>query len=349
MERIKVGISGLGRAGWNIHGSTLSKLKDMYEIVAIFDPLKERREEAFKKFHCRTYDDYSQFLKDKEVELVIIASPTHLHGEQTLKAFEQGKNVVCEKPMAENSVKAEELINLAKKYGLIYSVFHNRRYDPDYKKILQIINEKKIGEPFLIKSNYHLFSRRWDWQALKKFGGGELRNSGAHFLDQLLGFYHDEEPEIMFCDLKRTISLGDAEDHVKIILKGRSGLVCDLEISRGCAYPQERWLIMATRGGIWGTETLIKWKWVKEEDIVERRLEEGAAPGRLYNSEKIPWHEESWECPKNLPTTFEAYYIDFYNAYFNNELPPVSPESSARVLKLIEECERIASEGGKQE
>lgn len=143
MKRIKVGISGIGRAGWNIHGKTLSKLKDMYEIVAIFDPLRERREEAFKKFHCRTYDDYDHFLEDKEVELVIIASPTYLHGEQTLKAFEQGKNVVCEKPMAENSEKAEELINLAKKYGLIYSVFHNRRYDPDYKKILQIINEKK--------------------------------------------------------------------------------------------------------------------------------------------------------------------------------------------------------------
>ncbi|MEM3028279.1 MAG: Gfo/Idh/MocA family oxidoreductase, partial [Candidatus Bathyarchaeia archaeon] len=78
-NRIKVGIAGLGRSGWNIHARTLEKLPDKYRVVAVSDPIDERRQEAITKFGCKAYSDFDDLIKDEEVELVVISTPSHLH------------------------------------------------------------------------------------------------------------------------------------------------------------------------------------------------------------------------------------------------------------------------------
>lgn len=58
-NRIRVGISGLGRSGWSIHANTLEKCSSMYSVAAVFDPIEERRKEAANRFGCRTYSDFT--------------------------------------------------------------------------------------------------------------------------------------------------------------------------------------------------------------------------------------------------------------------------------------------------
>ena len=73
-SRVNVGISGLGRSGWDIHANALEKCSHMYNVVAVFDPLEERRREAVDRFSCKAYTDFSSFVKDEDVELPISAA-----------------------------------------------------------------------------------------------------------------------------------------------------------------------------------------------------------------------------------------------------------------------------------
>jgi len=97
---IKVDIAGLGRNGWGIHGCLLEPLKSKYKVVAVYDPNPERMAEARSRFKCRSYNRFHDMLKDNEVELLINATPSHLHSRYSIEAMKAGKHVVCEKPMA---------------------------------------------------------------------------------------------------------------------------------------------------------------------------------------------------------------------------------------------------------
>src|SRR5262245_2144613 len=128
-QAIRVGIAGLGRSGWNIHAKTLLPLKDKFTIVAVTDPSGERRNEAVTTCPgCRAYESIDGLLGDKEVELVIVATPNHLHTDNTVAALKRGKHVVCEKPFALNTAEADRAIDVAKHTKLLIAPFHNRRY-----------------------------------------------------------------------------------------------------------------------------------------------------------------------------------------------------------------------------
>jgi len=336
-DRIRVGIAGLGRSGWNIHAKTFEKLNDKYRVIAVSDPIDERRKEAVDKFGCRAYSDFKSLIMDRDVEVVVVATPSHLHARHSIEALEAGKNVVCEKPMATSLAEADMMIKVAKKTGKILTIFQNSLFSPDFLKIKEIISSGKLGRIVLVKIYNHFFGRRWDWQTLKKYGGGELRNNGVHSIIQGLSLIGEKDPEV-FCDLQRTLTLGDAEDHVKIILKATDSPLIDIEVTNACAYPQNKWLIMATRGGLTGTMLSLKWKYFDPKDLPPRKVEEKPTPNRSYNWEKIPWKEESWTIGEDYLLSGINFYNKLYETLRYGAPPPVAPEEARRVMKIIEKC-----------
>ncbi len=195
---ITVGIAGLGRSGWNIHIHGLSELTDKFKILAVTDPLEDRLKEAEEKLGCKTYKTFDELINDKDINLVVVATPSHLHCEHTVKALKSGKNVVCEKPMARSVEEADSMIKAAKETGKILTIFQNWRYNPSFLKVKEIIDSGKLGRIVEIKITSHSFTRRWDWQTLKKFGGGTLNNWGAHLIDVALLLLGDMDFDI-FC------------------------------------------------------------------------------------------------------------------------------------------------------
>lgn len=115
MKKLKVAIIGQGRSGRNIHAENLLALPKMFEIIAIVDPWKVRRDRGAKKFNCDAYEDYKPLLKRKDIDLVVNASPSHLHVPITLDLFKSGLNVVTEKPLTRNVKDVDKLIAASKK------------------------------------------------------------------------------------------------------------------------------------------------------------------------------------------------------------------------------------------
>ena len=335
--RVSVGIAGLGRSGWGIHARAFAELADKYRVLAVFDPIEERRLEAVHKFACKAYSDLDQLIGDDEIELAVIATPSYLHAPQTIKALKARKKVVCEKPMAPSLTEADDMIEVAGNTGSLLTIFQNRRYDPDFLKLREVIESGKLGRIVLVKISSHSFGRRWDWQTLKKLGGGELRNTGPHAIDQALQLFGQEEPKV-FCDLQRTLTLGDAEDHVKIVLKGPQSPTIDIEVTRACAYPQNRWLVMGTRGGLAGNTSSLEWRYFDPNDLPSRQVATEPTPGRSYNWEEIPWKEETWEVSANYMSGALAFYEELYNTLRHGAPLAVTPESVRRVMWVIERC-----------
>jgi len=97
MKRLRVGIIGQGRSGNDIHGHTMSLLPRYFDIVAVVDPLKVRRDNSAAKFQCETYKDHRALLKRDDLDLVVNATPNHLHVPIALELLKTGHNVLVER------------------------------------------------------------------------------------------------------------------------------------------------------------------------------------------------------------------------------------------------------------
>src|SRR5262245_20687103 len=128
LRAVNVGIVGLGRSGSDIHAQTVKKLKSLFTVCAVADSDPARRREAMEQLGCRAHPDLSGLLDDPDVDLVVLATPSHVHAEQTIESLGRGKHVVCEKPMALSISDADRMIAAAEKGGRLLTIFHNMRY-----------------------------------------------------------------------------------------------------------------------------------------------------------------------------------------------------------------------------
>ena len=289
---VRVGIAGLGRSGWTIHALSLEKLTKLFKIAAVFDQDRSRLAEAHARFGCAAYEAFDGLVGSPEVDLVVVAMPNRMHAEYSIKALKAGKNVLCEKPMATTLRDADRMVRTAKRTGKLLTVFQNRRYAPDYLKVREVMASGRLGRITHVRLCTHAFERRWDWQTLRKCGGGSLNNMGSHYLDVALQILGDREPDEIFCHLDRTTTLGDADDHVKVVMKAKGAPVVEVELFSDAAYAQPHWFITATRGGLMGTASELRWKWIIARRLKKRIVDERPPLDRSYDSEDLPWSKE---------------------------------------------------------
>ncbi|NLX06665.1 MAG: Gfo/Idh/MocA family oxidoreductase [Phycisphaerae bacterium] len=338
---VPVGVIGLGRSGWGIHINAMRPMPENFKIVGVTDPNAARCKEATDEFGCKVYQSVDQMLADKGVELVVVASLNRMHPPHAIQAMEAGKNVVCEKPMAADAAEADRMIAVSKKTGKMLAVFQNRRYAPDFVKVKEVIDSGKLGRIVMIKMMAHGFSRRWDWQTLKEFGGGALNNTGPHFVDQALQLFGPAEPNI-FCHMENVLSSGDAEDHVKVVFSAPKSPMIDLEITSACAYGQGNWLVMGSSGGLKGTMGELEWKYVDFSKMPPRPIDRTSTPDRSYNREDLTWTEEKWEKSNDFPGEATCFYRDLYETIRNAKPLHITPESVRRQIAILEKCHQLS-------
>lgn len=178
-----------GQGGW--HGIMAQK-NDVVNIAGIYDIRPERIELA-KKRELHVYNSFEEVLSDKNVDIVVCATPNDSHEEICIKALEAGKHVICEKPVTMSVQSFDRMVEAAKKSGKLFSVHQNRRWDPDFLAIKEMINSLEIGDVFRIESRVH-GSRGvpGGWRSKKENGGGLVLDWGVHMIDQMLQAIPDE-------------------------------------------------------------------------------------------------------------------------------------------------------------
>lgn len=335
-QPVRVGIAGLGRSGWDIHAAGLAELPLTFRIVAVADMQQSRLDEAADRFGSRGYPALDGLLADDDVELVVIATPSHTHAASGLAALDAGKHVVIEKPMAGNVEDLDRLISRADERGLLLTAFHNQRLDPVFLTARDVIESGRIGRPVLIRRTTHRFTRRSDWQTLRAMGGGELANTALHFLDQLLTLIPLTERLDVLGDLRRLNSAGDAEDHAKVMIRPERGPVLEVEASCAVASPQPTLLVIGSAGTIIGHSDRLDVTWTDLSTLPPVTASTAAPQDRAYTSgEQYQWQTEKIAVPPPTRRT-QAYYERLYGSLRHDDEVFVSPASVRRVLQVLE-------------
>jgi scyllo-inositol 2-dehydrogenase (NADP+) len=341
---IRVGVAGLGRAGWGLHIAALAQLPGKYVVSAVADPSADRRQEAAARLGSRTFEDFEHLAGAAGIDLIVIATPSHLHASQALAALAHGKHVLVEKPFATSLDDAEAVISAAGRVQRLAMASQNLRYTADFIKVRQVVAADVLGDLIQISIRRHAFRRRWDWQTLRKYGGGIINNDGSHVIDQVLTLLGEQRPAV-FCSSRRLpLTLGDAEDHAKIVLTAPGWPLVDVELSSRCAFPQEQWLVYGTCGSLTGGPHGIRWRYIDPLLLPPRKVAERSGTERAYNSEELPWTDEESSFPQETyGTSHVRLYKDIYRAVVNNQPAYVDAGTVRRQIAILDECRRMVS------
>ena len=339
---ITVGIWGIGRAGWGMHCPEIGHYADYFKIVAACDVEADRVGRMKEKYHCRGYTDGKAFLADPGVELVTVAVRSPEHTDYALRALAAGKVVFLEKPIALCYADALKLKKAAAKYpGKLYCR-HNRRFEPAFQHIREIMKSGLLGEVYEIKLCRHGFDRRDDWQTLIDCGGGQLNNWGPHIIDHALQFLQSPVKDI-WSDLKRIAAVGDAEDHLKIILRGENGRVVDLEISGGVALPEPVFTIFGTRGSLVADDNDIKLKYLDPAQklaTIQAKRESPSLDASFGNSEQLKWRRQTIMIEPSSGCDTHTIWSHLYAAIRDGVPFPIKTAEAVEVVRVTEAVKR---------
>jgi UDP-N-acetyl-2-amino-2-deoxyglucuronate dehydrogenase len=162
-----------------------------FEIIAAVDPVIERAFNITGQNH--SYKDTESMYKNEDIDCVYINTPHHLHKPMIKEAFEEGKNVFCEKPVSTSIDDAREIRALDKKYfNLKLGFNYQYRYDYNCYNLAFAIQNEHIGKPYYANCSI-FFNREIDyfqegtWRAkIETAGGGTLLTQGSHIIDIMI-------------------------------------------------------------------------------------------------------------------------------------------------------------------
>lgn len=316
----------------------MDELKDkehLFRIVAVCDPVVERLKMAADRFGCRTYAEAQELIADPEVELVDITSRSTDHAPQALAALKAGKRVFLEKPMCLRYADALRLKRAAK--GRLF-IRHNRRFEPAFQHIREIVASGVLGEVFEIKLRRHNYLRRDDWQTLIACGGGQLLNWGPHIVDHALRLLESPVKD-QWSDLRRLAAVGDAEDHVNITLRGQNGRVVNLEISGGAALPEPEYIVFGTRGALTCTGDSIRLRYLDPKQKLKKRRACAGVPalGGFGSQEELKWIEKTvTAAPKTGCNIVDTIWIALYDAIRRRKPFPIRLDEAVEVMRILD-------------
>ncbi len=183
----KVGVVGVGFIGV-AHVEALRRIG--VDVVGVVGSTPERaRSKAEAANLPPAYESYEALLADPAIDAVHIASPNYAHADQVRLAFDAGKHVVCEKPLALDSNDTRDLVARAEASGLVNAVCFNIRFYPAAHQAAAMVKAGDIGAPRLVTGSYLqdwlLLPTDWNWRLVPE-DAGTLRavaDIGSHWLD----------------------------------------------------------------------------------------------------------------------------------------------------------------------
>ncbi|MEK6479129.1 oxidoreductase [Catalinimonas sp. 4WD22] len=330
---IRAGIIAYGNIAQKYHAPLLNALPG-FELVKV---LERNRNQAEKDYpHVQTVRTLEELLEDATIDLVVITTPNQFHFAQAKAALEAGKHVVLEKPFTVSTMEAEMLLQIAQTEGKLLSVFHNRRWDGDFKTVQKIINSGVLGEIVEFESRFDRFinyQRENYWREQDIPGAGVLYDLGPHLIDQALQLFG--KPLQLFADIRKQRKDSLTDDYFDIVLYYDQFKV-RLKAGNLVKELQPRFIIHGTQGSYvkYGldvqrltpitAESLSSPQWGKE-------------PSEHWGT--INTHFKGLNFKGKVETmagSYHSYYEDIYKAIIQNRPAAVSAQDGLDTIELIE-------------
>ncbi len=254
---IRLGVIGMGL---NNMASTLALLKDVpdlrYRLQAVCSVPQATVDQCVRKFGAAFgTTDYRELVARKDVDMVCVYSPDHLHAAHCLAALEHGKHVVCTKPMVTSLADARALVKLVRKTGLKFLVGQTMRFDRQFMAARKLYEDGDLGDLIALES-YYLHDMRpifnftpWRLTAPQDFMFGGC----VHSIDVIRAFGGDIESVHANAIKGRLTPKYPIPDNFFLNLKFKSGVIGRVAGLYGIVHPPTPMMqfgIYGTRGSL---------------------------------------------------------------------------------------------------
>ncbi len=216
IEPVRTGLVGFGFGGRVFHAPFLAALPEI-TLTHIVQRSSDTALVAYPE--AQIVRSMDELLQDDSVELLVITTPNSTHFPLAKQALRAGKHVVVDKPMCETAAEAEELLQVARASGKLFSVFHNRRWDGDYLTVCEVVRQGLLGNVHEFNSHFDRFKpqlKQGSWKEEPGPGTGMLFDLGSHLIDQAIHLFG--LPQRIFADLRTQRPGSRIDDHFDVIL-----------------------------------------------------------------------------------------------------------------------------------
>ena len=271
MEKIKVGIIGIGNVGSSHAQCIYDHLVDGMELAAVCDIDAKLKSIAHERFPgIPFFEDFRQMLLS-DIDFVIVSVPHPLHADIAMECFRSGKHVLVEKPVDIRVSKARMLNEVAKNSGKVFGVMFNQRTGDLFQKAREIVQSGALGtmkRNTWIITNWYRTQHYYDsgsWRATwTGEGGGVLVNQAPHQLDLWQWICGMPESITAYCEVGKYHNI-EVEDTATIFAKFPGGAE-GIFITSTAEYPgTNRFEIVGTLGKLVLENGVLRW-WKLETD-----------------------------------------------------------------------------------
>ncbi|KDQ64707.1 hypothetical protein JAAARDRAFT_28352 [Jaapia argillacea MUCL 33604] len=360
---IKTCVLGVGLGGLVFHVPFVLSLPQYFTLYAVMErnPATPTRGKAHERFGAKMdgvkiIRTYEEVLSDKEVELVVISTPSETHYALAKQAVEAGKHVLVDKPVVATSAQGKELGALAKEKGVVLYGFQNRRWDSDYLALRRLLklpasSPQSLGNVYEFESRFDRYrdTLKGTWKDEPLPANGQVFDLGSHIMDQILQLFGRPKGITAFIQNSRGIGHPDVDDSFTILFHYPPTSAFPHALTAilrahilSVKSPQVRYVVRGTKG------TFSKFG----VDIQEDQLKVIASPDEIIsdpNYGKEP--EDIWGSLENLtangevvksqwPTEEKGCYVELFKnlaeAIRNGAELAVKWEEATAVIEMIE-------------
>jgi predicted dehydrogenase len=276
---IKVGLIGFGLGGGCFHAPVIRAVPGL-QLTAILQRTGDSAAQALPG--TRIVRSIDELLAIDSIQLIVISTPNQTHFPLAKRCLEAGRHAVVDKPFTTSTAEAVELLQVARKLGLVLTAYHNRRFDADFQALRQTVCAGELGRFVRFESTYDRYRpirKPGAWRELSGPGSGVLFDLGPHLIDQammLLG-----TPLALTADVRIERSGFSTDDAFDLLLHYPDGARALLRATMLSALPRPRLVALGENG------SFLK----REFDPLEPNLRNGQIPaGPSWVVEK----EENW-------------------------------------------------------
>lgn len=189
MSKLGIGVIGCGGMGRAVLKAVLEQ-DERLQVAAIYDPDERSVKATVEMLPTPPVicDNYQDVVTRPDIDWVMIASWNRDHAEQTVAAFEAGKHVFCQKPLALTLDECVRMKQAGEKSGKQFNIGFTLRYSPHYRKIKELIAAGRIGRILSMEFNETLHFNHGgyihgDWRRLREYAGTHLLEKCCHDID----------------------------------------------------------------------------------------------------------------------------------------------------------------------
>jgi predicted dehydrogenase len=185
------------------------------------------------------FDSVAAMAASPDVDAVLVTTPNSCHLADVLAAIQARKHVLCEKPLGMNSDECHQMVEAARKQGVILGVAHVFRFNDSVRKFRELVNAGKIGKPIFARSEFSFLAdpshpRKWLYDSAIA-GAGPIFDVGVHCVDTLRFVLNDEVTQVTATAASDERS-GDVESAASLTLKFSRGTIGTVLVSYRAPY-----------------------------------------------------------------------------------------------------------------